>query len=179
MKLVSSAARRASIPILAGDVGNQLVATGTDKSDESRRIAHDQSMRRNVVSHHSSGANQSKGAHRNTGQENRSGANRSTLLDQRAANFPVRVPLELSIRSDGAGQSVVGKASVRTNEYSVLNGSAMIDAGTILDFDLTANDDVKINVHPFANDTLLTNTSTLAYLHLVPNLCSGAYRRLR
>jgi hypothetical protein len=55
----------------------------------------------------------------------------------------------------------------------------MIDTGAILDFDLTANDYIKVDVYPFANDALLTYAGTLTNLNLMPDLGSGANGRQR
>jgi hypothetical protein len=50
----------------------------------------------------------------------------------------------------------------------------MVDARTVLDLYLTPDHHIKIDVDPFADDTLLTDARSLPDLRLVPDLCSCA-----
>jgi hypothetical protein len=155
------------------------MAAGADKADEPGRVAHNQSVSWYIVSHNRSGPDQGERSHRDPGQKNHPGTNGSAPLDQRPAYFPVRIPLQLSIRGDCARQPVIGEAGVRSHEHAILNCSTVIDAGTILDFDLIANHDVKVDVNPFADDALLTDACTLTNLNLMPDSRSSANGRLR
>jgi hypothetical protein len=98
-----------------------------------------------------------------------------TRTDGRAAanqdrvHFPILGSLETAIGRNRAGKAIVGQASQRPYEHTVLDRDAMVEQRPVLNLDVVTDNDIEVHVNSLAYNAIPADRRAFPHLRLMPD----------